>query len=38
MKGWVMAAEDPDGKIVRLYTTEEHEWTTDVNRDTYWLG
>ncbi|GAM37428.1 hypothetical protein TCE0_024f07343 [Talaromyces pinophilus] len=37
MKGWVMAAEDPDGKIVRLYTTEEHEWTTDVDRDTYWL-
>jgi hypothetical protein len=26
MKGWVMAAEDPDGKIVRLYTMEEHEW------------
>lgn len=37
MKGWVMAAEDPDGKIVRLYTTEEHEWTTGVDRDAYWL-
>lgn len=38
MKGWVLAAEDPDGKIVRLYTKEEHEWTTDVDRDAYWLS
>jgi catechol 2,3-dioxygenase-like lactoylglutathione lyase family enzyme len=27
VKGWVMGVEDPDGKIIRLYTEEEHEWT-----------
>ncbi|KAK8109862.1 hypothetical protein PG999_007999 [Apiospora kogelbergensis] len=26
VKGWVLCARDPDGKIVRLYTEEEHEW------------
>jgi len=27
MKGWVLVAEDPDGKFLRLYTDEDHEWT-----------
>ena len=27
VKGWVMGAEDPDGKIIRLYTEEEHDWS-----------
>lgn len=25
--GWVLCAEDPDGKRIRLYTKEEHEWS-----------
>jgi catechol-2,3-dioxygenase len=30
--GWVLGVEDPDGRIVKLYTTEEaHEWTADVD-------
>jgi catechol 2,3-dioxygenase-like lactoylglutathione lyase family enzyme len=32
LKGWVLGAEDPDGKIIRLYTKEEHEWTTEVDK------
>ena len=35
--GWAMSVEDPDGRIVRLYTKEEHEWTTETDRDEYWL-
>jgi catechol-2,3-dioxygenase len=39
MKGWVMACEDPDGKIVRLYVQDEdHEWTDHPDQDEYWLG
>lgn len=39
IKGWVMACEDPDGKIVRLYVEdEEHEWTDHPDKDEYWLG
>jgi catechol 2,3-dioxygenase-like lactoylglutathione lyase family enzyme len=38
IKGWVIAAEDPDGKIVRLYCNEEHEWTDHPDKDEYWLG
>lgn len=39
IKGWVMACEDPDGKIVRLYVEDEdHEWTDHPDRDEYWLG
>lgn len=39
IKGWLMACEDPDGKIVRLYVEdEEHEWTDHPDRDEYWLG
>lgn len=39
IKGWVMACEDPDGKIVRLYVDdEEHEWTDHPDVDEYWLG
>ena len=39
IKGWVMACEDPDGKIVRLYVEdEEHPWTDHPDQDEYWLG
>jgi catechol 2,3-dioxygenase-like lactoylglutathione lyase family enzyme len=39
IKGWVMACEDPDGKIVRLYVEdEEHEWTDHPDQDEFWLG
>lgn len=39
IKGWVMAVEDPDGRIVRLYVEdEEHEWTDHPDKDAYWLG
>ncbi|KAF4956888.1 hypothetical protein FGADI_3491 [Fusarium gaditjirri] len=39
IKGWVMACEDPDGRIVRLYVEdEEHEWTDYPDQDEYWLG
>lgn len=37
-KGWVLCAEDPDGRVVRLYTLEEHEMTSDTDHDEYWLG
>ncbi|KAL6826708.1 hypothetical protein J3E69DRAFT_244493 [Trichoderma sp. SZMC 28015] len=39
IKAWVLACEDPDGKIVRLYVEdEEHEWTDKPDQDEYWLG
>ncbi|MCJ1394270.1 hypothetical protein MMC18_007148 [Xylographa bjoerkii] len=38
VKGWVMGAEDPDGKIIRLYTEEEHRWSSHPDEDDYWLG
>ncbi|KIL86460.1 hypothetical protein FAVG1_10289 [Fusarium avenaceum] len=39
IKGWVMACEDPDGRIVRLYVEdEEHEWTDHPDQNEYWLG
>jgi len=39
IKGWVMACEDPDGKIVRLYVEdEEHEWSDHPDQDEHWLG
>jgi catechol-2,3-dioxygenase len=38
IKGWVLACEDPDGKIVRFYCDEEHEWTDHPDADEYWLG
>jgi catechol-2,3-dioxygenase len=39
LKSWILAAEDPDGKIVRLYVEdEEHEWTTKPDSDVFWLG
>ncbi|KAK8068068.1 40S ribosomal S3 protein0 [Apiospora saccharicola] len=37
VKGWVLCARDPDGKIVRLYTEEEHEWALP-EEDEVWLG
>ncbi|KAK8877365.1 VOC family protein [Apiospora arundinis] len=37
VKGWVLCARDPDGKIVRLYTEEEHEWGLP-EEDEIWLG
>jgi hypothetical protein len=33
-----MACEDPDGKNVRLYVDEEHEWSDHPDKDEYWLG
>jgi catechol 2,3-dioxygenase-like lactoylglutathione lyase family enzyme len=39
VKGWVMACEDPDGRIVRLYVDdEEHEWTDHPDKDDFRLG
>jgi hypothetical protein len=39
IKGWLMACEDPDRRIVRLYVEdEEHEWTDHPDVDAYWLG
>jgi len=32
LKGWVLCANDPDGKLVRLYTKEEHEWSTNFDK------
>lgn len=38
MKGWYMAAEDPDGRQVRLYVEDEdHEWENNPTQDSYWL-
>ncbi len=37
-QGWVLVAEDPDGKFVKLYTDEEHEWTSDFDQGECWLG
>lgn len=37
VKGWLVCFEDPDGKIVRVYTTlEEHAWC-EPDKDDYWL-
>lgn len=36
--GWVLVMEDPDGRRVRFYTLETHEFTSDVSSDLYWLG
>jgi len=38
IKGWVLCALDPDGKIVRIYCDEEHEWTTNFDHDEFWLA
>lgn len=37
LQAWVLCALDPDGKIVRLYCDETHEWTTDFDTDDFWL-
>ena len=31
-------AKDLDGRVLRLYTLETHEKTTEVDYDEYWLG
>ncbi|KAI8944578.1 Glyoxalase/Bleomycin resistance protein/Dihydroxybiphenyl dioxygenase [Xylaria longipes] len=37
VQGWLICFEDPDLKIVRIYTTEEtHEWSQP-DKDDYWL-
>jgi catechol-2,3-dioxygenase len=36
--GWTLCFEDPEKRIIRFYTKEEHDWTTDVDKDEYWLG
>ena len=38
VQGWLLAAEDPDRKHVRLYTLESHEWTDTPDQDAYWLS
>lgn len=38
VQGWMLAAEDPDLKHVRLYTQETHEWDDDPDQDDYWLA
>ena len=38
LQAWVLCVLDPDGKIVRLYCDETHEWTTDVSHDNFWLA
>ena len=40
IKGWVMACEDPDGRIVRLYCEEEEEreWTDQSDQARKRLG
>lgn len=35
--GWTLCFEDPERRILRFYTRESHEWTTEVDRDDYWL-
>ena len=35
----MLACEDPDGRIVRLYVEdEEHTWTDHPDQDAKWLG
>ncbi|MGF6539443.1 VOC family protein [Paraburkholderia youngii] len=36
--GWLLAAEDPDGRHLRFYTLETHPVTSDFSSDPYWLG
>ena len=38
LKAWLLCALDPDGKIIRMYTDEEHEWTTNFDHDDFWLS
>jgi catechol-2,3-dioxygenase len=37
LKSWLMVAEDPDGKFVRLYVTGEEHSTGQPDVDEYWL-
>jgi catechol 2,3-dioxygenase-like lactoylglutathione lyase family enzyme len=36
--GWLLAAEDPDGRHLRFYTLETHPLTQDFSSDPYWLA
>lgn len=36
--GWLLAAEDPDGRHLRFYTLETHSFTSEFSSDKYWLG
>ncbi|KAJ7110635.1 hypothetical protein C8R44DRAFT_261851 [Mycena epipterygia] len=36
-QGWVLAAEDPDGAMVRWYCKESHEWDENVDIDERWI-
>jgi catechol 2,3-dioxygenase-like lactoylglutathione lyase family enzyme len=38
VNGWLLAAEDPDGRHLRFYTLETHPVTTEFSSDKYWLG
>lgn len=37
LQAWVLCVLDPDGKIVRLYCDETHDWTTEFDVDEFWL-
>ncbi|KAJ6468555.1 Glyoxalase/Bleomycin resistance protein/Dihydroxybiphenyl dioxygenase [Mycena vitilis] len=36
-RGWLLAAEDPDGAMIRWYCKETHEWDANVDLDEKWL-
>lgn len=36
--GWVLVADDPDGRRIRLYTLEQHEWDGKEEWDEEWMG
>lgn len=36
LKGWVVGVLDPDGKVVKVYCEEQHEWTTEFDKDDFW--
>ncbi|QTD94587.1 VOC family protein [Burkholderia anthina] len=36
--GWLLVAEDPDGRHLRFYTLETRPVTSDFSSDPYWLG
>ena len=38
LQAWILCALDPDGKIVRIYCDEIHEWTTEFSHDDFWLA
>ena len=35
---WLVVLEDPDGRLLRVYTTEQHGPEVAISRDEHWLG